>query len=422
MARKSGSTITQEELYPQSDEFVRNEEGMDDARLLDLDTEQESPFLRAQKRIPARRGALPKKTANRILWAAGAITIVVICSAAVAAVYQYGEHSWRFRVESSDDIDVAGLHNVSRSQVIEIMGGDIGRNIFFIPLDQRQEQLQQISWVESASVMRFVPNRLRVEIHERTPIAFIRVGSKIMLTDASGALMELPPPSKGKYSFPVIVGASAGEPLSTRAARMKIYNQFVADLDSDGGRHSQDLSEVDLSDPDDVKIVPNDAQGDVLIHLGSSNYLDRYKIYQSHIREWRQQFTKLESVDLRYDNQIIVNPDLQGAPKQPALSAAAARSAMSVGVKQAALVNKEMFARAQPPSNVHTALKPATASVKVPSAHKSIRKNVKARPHKKTGARIKQAAVSSAKGTAQTNSNSASSTLAKPSPDITNEE
>src|SRR5579863_8274206 len=304
MARKSGSTITQEELYrlpreSAGDEPVREE--IDDARLLDLDADEESPFLRGQKRVSVRRSTFPKRTANRLLWVAAAVTVVAICGAAVAAVYQYGEHSWRFRVESSDDIDVAGLHNVTRSQVIEAMGGDIGRNIFFVPLDQRQQQLQQIPWVESASMMRFVPNRLRIEIHERTPVAFIRVGSKIMLTDGSGALMELPPPSKGKYSFPVIVGASAGEPLSTRAARMKIYSQFVSDLDSEGGKHSQDLSEVDLSDPDDVKIVPNDAQGDVLVHLGSSNYLDRYKTYQAHIREWRQQFNKLESVDLRYD-------------------------------------------------------------------------------------------------------------------------
>ncbi len=48
------------------------------------------------------------------------------------------------------------------------------------------------------------------------------------------------------------------------------------------------------------------------MHLGSSNYLERYKIYVTHVREWRQQFDKLESVDLRYDRQIIVNPDLQG--------------------------------------------------------------------------------------------------------------
>jgi hypothetical protein len=32
----------------------------------------------------------------------------------------------------------------------------------------------------------------------------------------------------------------------------------------------------------------------------------------SHVGEWRQQFHKLESVDLRYDGQIVVNPDASG--------------------------------------------------------------------------------------------------------------
>ena len=102
---------------------------------------------------------------------------------------------------------------------------------------------------------------------------------------------------------------NAGEPLSTRAARMKNYNEMVRDLDSGGAHYSQELSEVDVSDPEDVKVVAADANGEVLVHLGSGNYLQRYKTYVTHVQQWRQQFDKLESVDLRYDGQIIVNPD-----------------------------------------------------------------------------------------------------------------
>jgi len=337
MARKSAPTILQEELYPLSDEPGREE--LDDARLLDLDVEQVSPFLRAQKRVSARRGSLPKKTAVRLAWAAVAVTLLFVCGMAVAALYHYGEHSWRFRIESSDDIEIGGLQNVSHAQVMEVMGGDIGRNIFFIPLAQRKAQLEQIPWVESASVMRFVPNRLKVEIHERTPVAFARVGSRITLVDARGTLMELPP--RAKYSFPVIVGMSASEPPSTRTARMKIYAELVRQLDSGGAHYSQDLSEVDLTDPDDVKVLIGDSQGPVLVHLGSGNYLDRYKIYVAHVQEWRQQFDKLESVDLRYDRQIIVNPDLAGAAAPPRLSFAAAKAAMAAGVKPAALMSHQ---------------------------------------------------------------------------------
>jgi len=230
------------------------------------------------------------------------------------------------------------MDNVSRAQIMEVMGADIGRNIFFIPLAQQKQQLEQIPWVESASVMRFVPNRLKVEIHERTPVAFARVGQRIELIDAGGTLMELP--RNHKYSFPVILGMNPGEPLSTRYPRMKAYNELVAALDSEGARFSQELSEVDLTDLDDLKVRVNDPAGDVLVELGSSDFLKRYKIYVTHVRDWRQQFQKLESVNLRYDNQVIVNPDMEGRPKQAALSSAAAKAAAAAGVKQAALLTR----------------------------------------------------------------------------------
>ena len=346
MARKSSGTILQEELYPPSAGHSRVESGhaepardeLDDARLVDLDVDEESPFLRGQKRVSARRSSIPKKTASRLLWVSIAAALLCVSAIGAAGLYEYGERSWRFRVESSDNIDVTGMQNVTKAQIMEVMGADIGRNIFFIPLAQQKAQLEQIPWVESASVMRFVPNRVKVEIHERTPVAFARVGPRIFLIDAGGTLMELP--QKHKYSFPVILGMNPGEPLSTRAPRMKAYNSLVQELDSGGARYSQDLSEVDLSDLENLKIRVNDPAGDVLVELGSSEYLKRYKTYVGHVQEWRQQFQKLESVNLRYDNQVIVNPDMEGRSKQPALAASAAKAAAAAGVKPAALITR----------------------------------------------------------------------------------
>ena len=196
----------QEELYPahgSRDEDSREgyassrdaseRERFDAARVVDLEAEQESPFLRGQKRVSARRGSLPKGTATGLKWGALALTILVVLGLFASSLYGYGKHSWRFRIDSSDQIEVLGGQHVSRAQIMDVMGGDIGRNIFFVPLAQRQQQLQQIPWVESASVMRFVPNRLRISIRERTPVAFARVGSHISLIDAGGNFMELPP-------------------------------------------------------------------------------------------------------------------------------------------------------------------------------------------------------------------------------------
>jgi len=280
-----------------------------DPRLLDLEHEEESPFLRAQKRVPVRRGALPRKTANRLKIVVIALAILAALTAVGTFLYRYGAHSWRFRLESSDQIEITGNHNVTRAQVMEVLGGDIGRNLFFISLADRKRQLEEIPWVESAAVMRLLPNRLRIDIRERTPVAFAQVRSKILLIDHGGVLMDIPPGAQGRYSFPVVVGMGDVEPLSTRAARMKIYNQVVAELDSAGAHYSQGLSEVDLSDPEDVKVTASDTNGEVLVHLGSSNYLERYRIFVAHVQEWRQQYQKLHSVDMRYDRQVILNPD-----------------------------------------------------------------------------------------------------------------
>jgi len=395
MARKDSGTILQEELYPPSAARSRDQPSraeLDDSRLIherpvDLDVDEESPFLRGQKRVSARRSSLPKKAANRLLWASVAAASLCVMALVAAGLYHYGEHSWRFRVESSDNIEITGMQNATKAQIMEVMGADIGRNIFFIPLSQQKAQLEQIPWVESASVMRFVPNRLKVEIHERTPVAFARVGPRIFLIDAGGTLMELPQkalPQKRKYSFPVLLGMNPGEPLSTRAPRMKAYNQLVQELDSGGGHYSQDLSEVDLSDLENLKVRVNDPAGDVLVQLGSSDYLKRYKIYVSHVREWRQQFQKLESVNLRYDNQVIVNPDLvktdmPGRPRQAALAPTAAKAAAAAGVKPAALVTRLPARERSIPKPAfeltEKKLDPKSAAAKKPVAKTRVRKS-----------------------------------------------
>ncbi len=405
MTRKSSSTAIQEELYPLpgvSQHEAPEREPFDDARLVDLEAEQESPFLRGQKRVSVRRGSLPQKTANRLMWAGAALVVLAILGSAGLGLYRYGKHSWRFRIDSSDQIEVTGAEHVAHAQIMEVMGGDIGRNIFFVPLGQRKQQLEQIPWVESASVMRFVPNRLRIEIHERTPVAFARVGSHISLIDAGGTLMELASGGKHKYSFAVIAGMNAGEPLSARAARMKNYNELVRELDSSGAHYSQELSEVDLSDSEDVKVLAADSNGEVLVHLGSGNYLQRYKTYVTHVQQWRQQFDKLESVDLRYDGQIIVNPDLEGMARQPALTPAAAKAAMAAGVKTAAIVNYEKYVTQPVPATpAKKEAKPkAKVRTKVAVHHAQVKhglaKHASAKPASAKPAAVKQAPVNRA--------------------------
>ena len=319
MARKNSTTTPEEELEAAADNSAVRSRGYDDspldARMLDLDDEAESPFLRGQKRVPVRRGAIPRKAASRIK-IAFILVLVVGCVALIGiTLHQYATNSWRFRIDTSDNIQISRTTNVTRAQVLDVMASDIDRNVFFVPLDQRKKQLESIPWVQSASVMRLLPNRLKIAIKERTPVAFVEINSHVELIDASGVIMEPPTNSLTAYSFPVIVGMTDNEPLSMRAARMKVYLELMKELDGSGAHYSRDLSDIDLSDPDDVKATVTDPQGAVLVHLGSSNFLDRFQVYVTHVQEWRSHFQRLQSVDLRFPHQVIVNPDVGGSER-----------------------------------------------------------------------------------------------------------
>jgi cell division protein FtsQ len=262
-------------------------------------------------------------------------------------------------VPSSDSIQIAGNSHLTRAQLLSVFGEDVDRNVFEIPLADRRAELESLPWVAHATVMRLLPNRVRVAIVERTPVAFVRQGTQIGLVDANGVVFDLPSPEDSpagntpQYSFPVLTGISVADPLSTRAARMRIYLGFVAAVDASGENVSHRLSEVDLSNPEDVKAIIPDAPGsatagpDILVHFGEEKFLERYRQYEAHLPEWRTQYPKLASVDMRYDRQVVL--DMQAGTAAPigdaAPAAAPSQAAAPVPVKAAAAKSKVVGAK-----------------------------------------------------------------------------
>ena len=177
-------------------------------RALDLETEEESPFLRGQKRVPVRRGPLPRKTAHLLKKVVLAFVLLGVLGWSGAMLYAYGTSSWRFRLDSRDSIHIEGMENVAPEQAAEVFRADVGRNLFQISLDERRRALEQIPWIESAAVMRLLPDRLHVSVTERKPVAFVQIGSRISLMDPHGVVMEMPAGRQKQYSFPVVVGMS----------------------------------------------------------------------------------------------------------------------------------------------------------------------------------------------------------------------
>lgn len=228
------------------------------------------------------------------------------------------------------------LHYVSRATVLEIFAGDRGKSILRVPIDQRRHQLESIAWIEHATVRRALPNTIEVEISERTPVAFLRQGSDLSLIDAHGVILERP--LTGDFHFPVVTGIASDMAGDQRERRMELFSSFSQQVEQSRSRAMQQVSEVDLSDSSDVVarvtgLQPADsadqswgAEPPVVVHFGDSDFEAKFRTLLDNIGQWRATAGRVESVDLRFSREAIVNPDTsvasrEIAQRQPPLAA-----------------------------------------------------------------------------------------------------
>lgn len=284
---------------------------------VEMGDEDEGPAVRSKPRrfgeVQVRPWWRPATTFGRVMLGAGAMVVFAAFSISAFALRNFLQHDGRFRITGTSNIQATGLAQVSRAEMLPVFGEDIGRNVFFVPLVERRKQLEQIPWIEHATVMRLLPDQIRITVTERKPIAFVREGAQVALIDSNGVILTEAPAmmSQHHYSFPVVTGIGGRDSIATRRAKMDVYQHLVGELDAGGQHLSDQLSEIDLSDPEDARVLMPEQGTDILAHFGEDHFLERYQRYKTHIAEWRQQYPKLAEVDLRYEQQVVLQ--MQGA-------------------------------------------------------------------------------------------------------------
>jgi cell division protein FtsQ len=309
----------------------------------------------------------PRSTFGRVLLGTGAFLMLAAAVTTGIVVRNFLTRDPHFRIPGAASIQSIGLSEVNRTEVLPVFGEDIGRNIFFVPLSARRKQLEAIPWVQQATVMRFLPNRLSVSIVERTPVAFVRQGSQVELADADGVILSMPPAMMAQhhYSFPVITGIDAKDSLASRRARMAVYQRFIAELDQNNQHLTRQVSEIDLSDSEDLRATMPEQGSDILAHFGEDHFMQRLQVYKANIAKWRSMYPKLIGVDLRYEANVplematdVVGADADSTKISPV-------GALSAASKPAA---KSEAKPAKPAKTVSTKTAPAKSSTAVQRA------------------------------------------------------
>ncbi|MGB6595784.1 MAG: FtsQ-type POTRA domain-containing protein [Candidatus Acidiferrum sp.] len=278
----------------------------------ELLADEEPRYLRRQKPLEIRR----KKFGGRswpfyrrmLVWTivgAAGVTVTV-------AGVRFLLYSPQVLLLKPEQIEVTGNHIVSRNAVLQSFALDRNRSVLRIPLDARRGQLEELPWVESASIQRILPNRIRVELTERTPIAFLRNGNELALIDAHGVILDRP--DGEDLHFPIVTGLPDSVPREEREKRMQTYQEFLRDADLVRSESSNRVSEVDLSNPKDLRVVmtglasATDSQA-VTVHFGNTDFTGKYHMLVDNFAQWQANAGRVQSIDLQYSRQVVVNAD-----------------------------------------------------------------------------------------------------------------
>ncbi len=209
---------------------------------------------------------------------------------------------------ASESLAVTGAAHVAPQAIEAVFADDFGRSAYLIPLDDRRASLRTVDWVKDASVARFWPNRVVVGVTERKPVAFISQGSgRPALIDQEGVIL---PPVQEHFTLPVLVGVRASDPLPQRRERVQRLQRLMKDL----GDASREAAEVDVTDPDDVKLTePFDGRMVTLL-LGDRNFGLRHQNFVRYFAEIRKKMPGAAVLDLRVEDRITVVPQT-GVPQ-----------------------------------------------------------------------------------------------------------
>ena len=244
------------------------------------------------------------------IWATAFSWLAVCVSTAIAArkVERFVSSDPQFTLSADrrDSITIDGVKYASRALVARVFAPDFGRSIYLMPVAERRRRLLAIDWVEGAAVSRIWPNRILVQIKERTPVAFVNLPpaekarvSRLALIDAEGVFLE--PPPMARFTFPVLQGVSELQSEGARRLRVRAMQRLLEEL----GPLAKNVSEINAAATEDMRIIAQ-VQGRALeLDLGDGGYAARLQHFINHYPEIRRKSPRATFFDLRMDNNII---------------------------------------------------------------------------------------------------------------------
>ncbi len=101
------------------------------------------------------------------------------------------------------DITIDGNINLNRDDILSVANIKIGQNIFSVNTGEIYKRLKGHPWIKDTAVKKEMPDRLKIKINEREPVAILKSNKLYLIDDEGVVLAKLN--GESDMNFPLIV-------------------------------------------------------------------------------------------------------------------------------------------------------------------------------------------------------------------------
>ncbi len=267
---------------------------------------------RPASRKSAQRFQRSRRLAARLLTVVkivGAVCVLLLTAATMISAYRYAASSNLLRLRK---VDIYGCKRLDPARLEAVVRDSCPTNLLGVDLLKLRSRIEEVPWVHRAEIRRILPSSLKIYVQERVPTVIGEVGGELELLDNDGVLLDHYEPSYGKLDVPVFSGLLGDSVEAYRvlqeqnSARVRLGVQLLAEIEAVTPDSTRSISEVDLSDPGNIKIVLVDDTAEVF--LGDRDFGKRFHAFMTEYPEAKSQYGEMTSVNLRFFPDIVYNP------------------------------------------------------------------------------------------------------------------
>lgn len=212
---------------------------------------------------------------------------------------------WAYRQTQSDarfavkQIEVSGAVHTPRAAIDAVTRRYVGLNLFKIDIARVQHDLGSLAWIQRIAIEKKLPDTLRINVVERTPVAIVRDHDGWLdYVDGNGMVLTELSPSIGDDDLPIIANAAGAELARTV--------RFVRDLkNADPVLYSR-VAEVRPVAPRGFAVFDRDLGTTVYLNAedAASKWRNLYAVMQGE----KLGKAAIEYADLRFADRIVIKP------------------------------------------------------------------------------------------------------------------